>query len=147
MFEGGGSESQTPPLQGFLVDESDKELRVGVTHGVWIIDRADVESLSDWEDPIKADFDGRPVQVVTRPGATLGFLQSVKVQPVDRPMTLSEQGARIFGSDQLQRMTQAWGGKLGFEVALRARARSPSASCWDSPGGWGMTCAADDCMD
>ena len=134
-------------LRGFLVEENDRELRVKVAGGTWLLGRDDILSLDDWDNPVSVDFDGRPVAITTKPGATIGFLQRVRVDEVERPMTLSDEGSKLFGNQELERMTQEWGGRMGFDMAAEAVGASPSACCWEDPSGWGMICKADDCQD
>jgi hypothetical protein len=137
------------PLKGFLARESDGEVRVDVSGGTWIVQRADIEHQSDWEDaPKSLDASGKAVQVAIRPGARIGFLQSVTVQALDRPITLPEQYSKVAGSDSMSKMTEQWGRTHGFELDVKVaeEAGHTSVSCWDSPGGFGTTCKGDDCM-
>lgn len=140
-------ENSAAPLRGFLVEENERELRIKVAGGTWLLGRDDVSSVEDWDDAISVDFDGRPVSVTTKPGSTIGFLQRVKVAEVERPMTLTQEGAKLFGNEMLDRMTKDWGGQMGFEMVADGAGSSPSACCWEDPSGWGMICKADDCQD
>jgi hypothetical protein len=143
-----GSEtySDAPPLQGFLQDESDEEVRISVPGGTWVVKRSDLVGLEDWKDPV-GEGDGRPVQAEVRSGAVIGFNQSVKVEPRERPMTMPDKLSQVVGMDVLREMGNAWAGRLGFKAVVDAGAgSSPSACCWET-GNWGMDCSPDDCMD
>ena len=52
MYEGDPTRIDSSPLQGFLVEDSEDQLKVRVSQGTWIIERADVVDLSDWTDPV-----------------------------------------------------------------------------------------------
>ena len=73
------------PLRGFLESESDGEVRIAVPSGTWIIKRTDIERQSAWEDAQVVHGKGQPVEIVVRPGASIGLLHSVTVQPLERP--------------------------------------------------------------
>jgi len=139
--------ADTTPLLGFLVQESDSEIRVDVGGGTWIIDRADIEHMSDWENPPAIDIEGRAVQVVAKSGATLGFLQPVKVTASDRPMTLPEGFTKILGGERLRELSESWGAQYDLEVAPSDIGQSPTVCDYDDPSGFGTIVKTDDCRD
>jgi hypothetical protein len=136
------------PLLGFLVEESDSEIRVQVAGGTWIIDRADVEDMSDWDDPpVAVDIEGRAVQVVARSGATLGFLQPIKVTAGDRPMTLPAGVSKILGGERLRELSETWGAQYDLEVLPADVGNSPTVCDCSDPNGFGLIIKTDDCRD
>lgn len=142
-----GTYADKAPLLGFLVEESDTEVRVRVSGGDWIIQRGDVEALSDWEDAVQVDFDGRAVQVLTKSGATLGFLQSVKVTASDRPMTLPESISKLVGDARMRELSDAWGAQYDMTVVDPDVGQSPTVCDVSDPNGFGLVIKTDDCRD
>lgn len=138
-------EESVPSLQGFLVDETERQVKIAVPHGAWLISRDDVVSIAEWENPI-GNLDGRPVEATIRPGAQIDFLQSVKVATADRPLTLTDSLSEIVGRRELDEMARSWAGRMGFDLVQPGGESSPSACCWET-GTWGMECQPDDCMD
>ena len=99
-----------------------------VAGGTWILGRSDIESMSDWDDPVEVDFDGRPVEIVAKGRARRRALQRVVVKPVDRPMTLSDKGSQLLGKKTstawLVRGAGAWTSRCSPMAPGRARARA-----------------------
>lgn len=147
--QGGSNNGGGAPLLGFLVGESDSEIRVRVAGGTWLIDRSDVESMDDWDDPVSVDFEGRPVRVTARSGATLGFLQSMTIESSDRPLTRLKRASTLFGAEHLEGLSKTWGAQHEFaddQVTLEAGG-SPSVCEREDPSGFGMILFPCDCKD
>lgn len=134
------------PLKGFLAAEDDREVRVDVRDGTWIIPRSDIESLSEWENAPAAAHAHKPVQVVIKPGSKIGFLRMMTVHPLERPFTLPEHYSKLIGNRDLSEMAQQWGLRQGFKV-VEPLGFGPhdTVSCWEDPSGWGLVCQGDDC--
>jgi hypothetical protein len=135
------------PLLGFLVDDSDSQISVQVSDGTWIIDRADIDQLSDWENPVAVNISGRAVQVIVRSGSTIGFLQSIKVTAIDRPMTLPEGFSKILGGERVRELSETWGAQNQLEAVATDAGNSPSVCDWSDPNGFGLILKVDDCRD
>lgn len=135
------------PLLGFLVEEDEDRITVRVDGGRWIIDRTDVVSLSDWDDAFPVAFPGRPVAVVTRSGASLGFLQTVTVDDTDRPMTLPAGMSALVGEQGLAQMAEAWGTAHAVSFDSEAVGQSPTVCDCTPVGEFGMIIKTDDCRD
>lgn len=135
------------PLLGFLVNESDSEIRVRVSGGEWLISRDDVDSLEDWTEASAVDFEGRAVQVVTKTGATLGFLQSVQVKVSDRPMTLPDGLSKLVGDVRMNELGNAWGAQYDLAVVDPDVGQSPTVCDFSDPNGFGLIIKTDDCLD
>ncbi|MBF6167596.1 hypothetical protein IU486_22950 [Streptomyces gardneri] len=99
------------PLQGLLVAESDREISVRVAEGTWTFCRSDVLRVIDSAVP-HADPDGRPVLVDIRAGATADFTRRLRIDLVDRPMTIPESPSEALGDDQLRQLTESWADRL-----------------------------------
>ncbi|TCJ95218.1 hypothetical protein [Nocardia alba] len=97
-----------PALRGMLVAESDRDISVRVDGGIWTFDRRDVIRLT--ED--RASAGERPVRVDIRPGATADFTRRLRVELVDRPITLAPEPSEALGDEQLARATRSWARKL-----------------------------------
>lgn len=133
------------PLKGYLADESDREIRVHVRRGTWIIPKSDIETLSDWKDSPGVMESLRPIQVVIKPGSTIGFLQKFVVEPMDRPFTLPAHYSELVGNKDLSLLANEWGLRHGFSIDEPISADGhDTVSCWGEPGGWGLHCEADD---
>ncbi|MBF6297280.1 hypothetical protein IU459_06940 [Nocardia amamiensis] len=102
---------RVPPLQGLLVAESDRQISVRVAEGTWTFRRSDVLRVVDSAVP-HADQDGRPVSVDIRAGATADFTRRLRIDLVDRPMTIPDAPSEAFGDDQLRRLTEIWADRL-----------------------------------
>lgn len=139
--------SDQAPLLGFVVKESDSKIHVRVSGGDWVIRREDIDSMSDWENHTAVDIKGRAVQVMPKSGATLGFLQSVKVTARDRPMTLPEGFSKLLGSDRVTELGRSWGVQHDLQVIDEAIGASPTVCDWDDPSGFGTIVKTDDCRD
>ncbi|WP_040779882.1 hypothetical protein [Nocardia pneumoniae] len=102
---------RVPPLQGLLVAESDREISVRVAEGTWTFRRSDVLRVVD-STAQHPDQDGRPVSVDIRAGATADFTRRLRIDLVDRPMTIPEAPSEALGDDQLRRLTEIWADRL-----------------------------------
>ncbi|MEU2122192.1 hypothetical protein [Nocardia niwae] len=114
---------RVPPLQGLLVAESDRQISVRVAEGTWTFSRSDVLRVIDSVAP-HADQDGRPVLVDIRAGATADFTRRLRIDLVDRPMTIPESPSEALGDEQLRQLTETWADRLQLV---------------DSPGAGGAT--------
>lgn len=119
---------RVPPLQGLLVAESERDITVRVAEGTWTFCRSDVlrvldsplpDGLSCVPDGITSRSDGsatehagRPVLVDIRAGATADFTRRLRIDLVDRPMTLTEAPSAALGDEQLQQLTETWADRL-----------------------------------
>ncbi|WP_328395291.1 hypothetical protein [Nocardia sp. NBC_00416] len=101
-------------LTGVLVGESDRDIRVLVADGTWTIRRRDVLALcSSADDTIETA--GRRVRVDIRPGTTADFTRSLRIDVVERPMTLAAPPSESFGDLQLRRLTESWAQRLNLD--------------------------------
>ncbi|MFG1795137.1 hypothetical protein [Nocardia sp. NPDC049149] len=107
---------RVPPLQGFLVAESERDITVRVAEGTWTFRRSDVLRVLDsaLPDGLSADRDGRPVLVDIRAGATADFTRRLRIDLVDRPMTIPESPSAALGDEQLQQLTASWADRLNI---------------------------------
>ena len=136
------------PLKGLLASDADGEVRINVPGGTWVIQRADIERQTEWANPTVAEEGGKPVEVVVRPGASIGWLQTLTIESLERPMTLPDRYRAVVGSDDLSRQSEEWGRAHGFAFnrVVTAEAGHTSVSCWDHPSGFGTVCQGDDCQ-
>ncbi|MBF6073940.1 hypothetical protein ACWDSF_08585 [Nocardia beijingensis] len=102
---------RVPPLQGLLVAESDRQISVRVAEGTWTFSRSDVLRVVDSAAP-HAEQDGRPVLVDIRAGATADFTRRLRIDLVDRPMTIPESPSEALGDEQLRQLTETWADRL-----------------------------------
>ncbi|MFF5032564.1 hypothetical protein [Nocardia salmonicida] len=102
------SRDRGPALRGLLVAESDHDISVRVDGGTWTFDRNDVVRLT--EDRVGAGE--RQVRVDIRPGATADFTRRMRVDLVDRPITLAPEPSEALDDEQLARATRSWATKL-----------------------------------
>ncbi|MGQ4598544.1 hypothetical protein [Nocardia sp. R6R-6] len=112
---------RVPPLQGLLVAESDREISVRVAEGTWTFRRSDVLRVADSAVP-QHDQDGRAVSVDIRAGATADFTRRLRIDVVDRPMTIAETPSEALGDDQLRRLTEIWADRLQLVECAGANA-------------------------
>ncbi|MFD0360945.1 hypothetical protein ACFQZZ_05720 [Nocardia sp. GCM10030253] len=101
---------RVPALQGLLVAESERAITVRVTEGTWTFRRDDV--LRVLADDHAANSDGRPVLVDIRPGATADFTRRLRVDLVERPMTIAAEPSLALGDELLQQLTTSWADSL-----------------------------------
>ncbi|TLG15600.1 hypothetical protein FEK35_05455 [Nocardia cyriacigeorgica] len=101
---------RVPALQGMLVAQSERDITVRVAEGTWTFRRADV--LRVLESDTTAAAPGRPVLVDIRPGATADFTRRLRIDVVDRPMTLASPPSPAFGDDLLRELTESWADEL-----------------------------------
>jgi hypothetical protein len=104
-------DDRVPPLQGLLVAESDRQISVRVAEGTWTFSRSDVLRVVDSAAP-RAEQDGRPVLVDIRAGATADFTRRLRIDLVDRPMTIPESPSEALGDEQLRQLTETWADRL-----------------------------------
>ncbi|APE35662.1 hypothetical protein BOX37_18810 [Nocardia mangyaensis] len=102
------SRSRGPALRGLLVAESDRDISVRVDGGTWTFDRRDVVRLT----ADRGGADQREVQVDIRPGATADFTRRMRVELVDRPITLAPEPSEALGDDLLAKATRGWAATL-----------------------------------
>ncbi|MEU7764735.1 hypothetical protein AB0B25_06395 [Nocardia sp. NPDC049190] len=100
-----------PPLQGLLIAESECDITVRVTEGTWTFRRCDVVRITDSE-AAYPDQDGRPVLVDIRAGATADFTRRLRIDLVERPMTLADAPSEALGDDHLRRLTEIWADRM-----------------------------------
>ncbi|MCP2277796.1 hypothetical protein SAMN04244553_1747 [Nocardia amikacinitolerans] len=105
------TEDRVPALQGLLVAESEREITVRVAEGTWTFRRDDVLRMLDNVADDQAG-DGRPVLVDIRPGATADFTQRLRIDLVDRPMTIAAAPSEALGDELLQQLTATWADRL-----------------------------------
>jgi hypothetical protein len=105
-----------PPLPGHLVAESDRAITVRVTEGTWTFDRTDVLGVTEWRGGPAGSEPGRPVLVQIRPGATAEFTQRVRIDLIERPMTLPQAQPPAHGDDLLERLTENWARELRLPI-------------------------------
>ncbi|WP_433655739.1 hypothetical protein ACQPW1_32820 [Nocardia sp. CA-128927] len=118
---------RVPPLQGLLVAESEREITVRVAEGTWTFCRSDVlrvldsplpdgfsvpDGVATVPDGVPTEHSGRPVLVDIRAGATADFTRRLRIDVVDRPMTLTETPSAALGDEQLQELTEIWADSL-----------------------------------
>jgi hypothetical protein len=101
---------RVPALQGLLVAESERAITVRVSEGTWTFHKDDVLRLLP--DDHVASSDGRPVLVDIRPGATADFTRRLRVDLVERPMTIAAQPSLALGDELLQQLTASWADSL-----------------------------------
>ncbi|KAF0847354.1 hypothetical protein [Nocardia caishijiensis] len=101
------SRSRGPALRGQLVAESERDVSVRVDGGTWTFDRRDIVRLTE-----ERAAEGRQVQVDIRPGATADFTRRMRVELVERPITLAPAPSEALGDDQLAEATRSWAAKL-----------------------------------
>ncbi|WP_228001459.1 hypothetical protein [Nocardia australiensis] len=104
------TDDRVPALQGLLVAESERDISVRVTEGTWTFHRDDV--LRVLPDGHAAGSDGRPVLVDIRPGATADFTRRLRIELVERPMTLAAEPSLALGDELLQQLTASWSDSL-----------------------------------
>ncbi|MBF6209785.1 hypothetical protein IU433_04505 [Nocardia puris] len=102
------TDDRVPALHGLLVAESDREISVRVAEGTWTFRRSDVLRVLDHADPAPEAEAGRRVLVDIRPGATADFTRRLRVELVDRPMTLAAAPSPALGDELLQQLTDSW---------------------------------------
>ncbi|MFI9502958.1 hypothetical protein [Nocardia sp. NPDC052566] len=103
---------RVPPLQGLLIAESDREITVRVAEGTWTFRRSDVLRMIDWNGADGRDIDGRPVMVDIRAGATADFTRRLRIDLVDRPLTIADKPSEALGDELLQQLTATWADRL-----------------------------------
>ncbi|WP_433192485.1 hypothetical protein ACQP1G_27685 [Nocardia sp. CA-107356] len=103
---------RVPALQGLLVAESERDFTVRVNEGTWTFRRDDVLRVVDWNDGAATERDGRPVLMDIRPGATADFTRRLRIDLVDRPMTLATEPSAALGDEALQQLTASWADSL-----------------------------------
>ncbi|RJO68265.1 hypothetical protein D5S18_33100 [Nocardia panacis] len=101
---------RVPPLHGLLVGESECEITVRVAEGIWTFRRDDVRLREGGTQSACAE--GRPVMVDIRAGATADFTRRLRIDLVDRPLTLSEEPSEALGDELLQQLTASWADRL-----------------------------------
>ncbi|MEV0433260.1 hypothetical protein [Nocardia sp. NPDC050413] len=101
------SRSRGPALRGQLVAESERDVSVRVDGGTWTFDRRDILRLTE-----ERAAEGRQVQVDIRPGATADFTRRMRVELVERPITLAQAPSEALGDEQLAEATRSWAAKL-----------------------------------
>lgn len=99
-----------PALHGMLIAESDTDITVRVADGTWTFRRDDVLRMleSDSTDPAP----GRPVLIDLRPGTTAEFTRTLRIDVVDRPMTLACPPSPALGDELLRELTESWADEL-----------------------------------
>ncbi|MFC4373714.1 hypothetical protein ACFO5K_06330 [Nocardia halotolerans] len=100
------SPGRGPALRGQLVAESDRDISVRVDDGTWTFDRRDIVRLTEER------AGSRQVRVDIRPGATADFTRRLRVELVDRPITLAPDPSEALGDEQLAQATRRWAAKL-----------------------------------
>lgn len=110
---------RVPALQGLLVAESERDISVRVAEGTWTFRRADVLRMLDEQIPDE-QAGGRPVLVDIRPGATADFTRRLRIDLVDRPMTIAAEPSPALGDEALQQLTESWAGRLQLVDATGA---------------------------
>lgn len=99
-----------PALRGMLVAESERDITVRVAEGTWTFRRDDV--LRVLESDSNAPAPGRPVLIDIRPGATADFTRTLRIDVVDRPMTLAGPPSPALGDELLRQLTASWADQL-----------------------------------
>ncbi|MEV0246624.1 hypothetical protein AB0H76_08565 [Nocardia sp. NPDC050712] len=106
------SGDRAPALQGVLVAESPRDISVRVEEGTWTFQRADVLRLRDSATLDAPATAGHSVLVDIRPGALADFTRRLRVDLVDRPMTLTAEPSPALGDELLQQLTTSWADRL-----------------------------------
>ncbi|MFC9895757.1 hypothetical protein ACFVMC_18890 [Nocardia sp. NPDC127579] len=107
-----------PALQGVLVAESARDISVRVTEGTWTFQRSDVLRILDSATSSTRAAAGDSVLVDIRPGAHADFTRRLRVDLVERPMTLDAAPSLALGDELLQQLTTSWADRLQLaEVA------------------------------
>lgn len=135
--EGYGGASVAAPLFGFLIAESEAELRVQVVGGTWIVRPEDAE-VTAWDTPVGTG-EGRPVELRVRSGASVQYLQTLQVLAAGRPMTIPEKMVEAIGQEEVDAMARSWAVSLALDLkTLGADDRTYS---------YEMTCENGSCHD
>jgi hypothetical protein len=132
-----------PPLKGFLVSESDDEIRIEVTAGTWTFQRVDVTRISDWENDFEVES-GRPVKVAIRSGAVADFTRSIHIEVTDRPITIPDEPFDATGSRDLSSLARSWASHLKLDLAYTMDDVESYTYCETNNGYDGTAC---DCVD
>ncbi|QIS13330.1 hypothetical protein [Nocardia arthritidis] len=109
---GWANTDRVPPLQGLLVAESDREITVRVAEGTWTFRRSDVLRMRDGAAGSGAASEGRPVMIDIRAGATADFTRRLRIDLIDRPLTIADEPSEALGDELLQQLTQSWADRL-----------------------------------
>ncbi|MET7768878.1 hypothetical protein [Nocardia sp. NPDC005366] len=113
---GGASAAPTgdrvPALHGLLVAESEREISVRVAEGTWTFRRDDVLRLLDSTAQEGGAADERPVMVDIRPGATADFTRRLRIDLIDRPLTIASRPSPALGDELLQQLTNSWAERM-----------------------------------
>ncbi|GAA5053359.1 hypothetical protein [Nocardia callitridis] len=118
-----------PPLHGMLVGESEREITVRVAEGTWTFCRSDVLRVRDsartvetgpadstaTQPDIAYPAEGRPVLVDIRAGATADFTRRLRIEVVERPMTIPETPSPALGDEQLRELTESWAARMRLD--------------------------------
>ncbi|MEU4311818.1 hypothetical protein [Nocardia sp. NPDC024068] len=102
-------------ITGFLVGESDHDIRVRVADGTWTFLRRDVLAIRD--SGRRAETPTGAVLVDIRAGATADFTRRLRIDIADRPMTLAAPPSETFGDAQLHRLAATWAAGLDIDAA------------------------------
>ncbi|AFU03470.1 hypothetical protein AW168_15605 [Nocardia brasiliensis] len=107
---------RVPPLHGLLVAESERDISVRVAEGTWTFRRSDVLRVLDSAVPegVRAERGARPVLVDIRVGATADFTRRLRIDVVDRPMTMQQAPSAALGDEQLRELTESWADRLNL---------------------------------
>ncbi|MEU8899848.1 hypothetical protein [Nocardia sp. NPDC048505] len=92
--------------------ESARDVSVRVDEGTWTFRRADVLRMRDSTTPDAPAHAGDSVLVDIRPGALADFTRRLRVDLVDRPMTLAAEPSQALGDELLQQLTTSWADRL-----------------------------------
>ncbi|MET8652753.1 MULTISPECIES: hypothetical protein [Nocardia] len=103
---------RVPALQGLLVAESEREISVRVAEGTWTFRRDDVLRVLDSAGVDDRAADERPVLVDIRPGATADFTRRLRIDLVERPLTLAGEPSPALGDELLQQLTDSWAERM-----------------------------------
>ncbi|WP_327151432.1 hypothetical protein [Nocardia sp. NBC_01329] len=95
-------------LTGVLAGESDRDIRVRVADGTWTFRRGDVLAVRSLDERTT----DREVRVEIRLGSTADFTRSLRIDVVERPMTLAAPPSEACGDPQLHRLTESWAQRL-----------------------------------
>ncbi|WP_194813881.1 hypothetical protein [Nocardia sp. XZ_19_385] len=106
------SGDRIPALQGVLVSESARDISVRVDEGTWTFQRTDVLRMLDSATLDRPAAAGDSVLVDIRPGALADFTQRLRIDLVERPMTLAAQPSVALGDELLQQLTASWADRL-----------------------------------
>jgi len=132
-----------PPLTGFLVGESENEIRISVTVGTWTFQRGDVVRISDWDADVEVEG-GRPVAVDVRSGAVADFTQSIHIDVTDRPLTLPDEPLDAAGGRDLSSLAKSWAAHMKLDLAYTMEDVESYTYCETNNGYDGTAC---DCVD